>query len=104
MNKNTKKVVYEILENDELAREDTLYLVYRTLMKMLECNGGTALGIVIQGMKYKGISFEGITRAKRKWIEENKEKISREAEQIRRQEEELYKMEFSNYNHIPRID
>ena len=66
MNKNIKPVVYRILDEDKLAREDTWYLIQKTILSLLNVNQGTAFGIVIQGMKYKGISFEAITRAKRK--------------------------------------
>lgn len=102
MNKNIKKTVYRILEKDKLAREDTTYLIQQTLIEMLPCNQGTAFGQVLQGMKYQGISFEAITRAKRKYLEEHPNEISQETEQIRRQEEENYFMEYAN--HIPRID
>jgi len=102
MNRNIKKVVYSILEKDQLAREDTMYLIQQVLIEMLPCNAGTAFGQVIQGMKYKGISFEAITRCKRKWLEEHPNRISKEAEQIRREEEENYYMEYSN--HIPHIN
>ena len=53
-------------------------------------------------MKYQGISFEAITRAKRKYLEEHPNEISKETEQIRRQEKENYFVEYSR--HVPRID
>jgi len=102
MNRNIKPVVYEILKNDELAREDNGYLIQQVLIKMLDVNQGTAFGQVIQGMRYKGISFEAITRAKRKFLEENPELVNGKAEEIRRQEEEEYIMEYAK--HIPIID
>lgn len=102
MNRDIKPVVYSILEKDKLAREDTLYLVQQTIMQMLDVNQGTAFGIVIQGMKYKGISFEAITRAKRKFLEEHPDLVDDDTEQIRRQEEQKYEYEYSR--HIPRID
>ena len=101
MNRNIKKVVYEILRKDKLAREDTMYLIQQTIIKMLDVNQGTAFGIVIQGMKYKGISFEAITRAKRKFLEEHPDLVDDDTEQIRRQEEQKYEYEYSR--HIPHI-
>ena len=101
MNRDIKPVVYSILRKDKLAREDTMYLVQQTIMQMLDVNQGTAFGIVIQGMKYKGISFEAITRAKRKFLEEHTDLVDDDTEQIRRQEEEKYFMEYSR--HIPHI-
>lgn len=102
MNRDIKPVVYSILRKDKLAREDTMYLVQQTIMQMLDVNQGTAFGIVIQGMKYKGISFEAITRAKRKFLEEHPDLVDDDTEQIRRQEEQKYEYEYSR--HIPRID
>ena len=101
MNRNIKPIVYSILEKDKLAREDTMYLIQQTIIRMLDVNQGTAFGIVIQGMKYKGISFEAITRAKRKFLEEHPDLVDDDTEQIRRQEEENYFMEY--LNHIPHI-
>lgn len=98
MNKNIKPIVYNILDNDTLAREDTWYLIQQTLIRLLNINQGTAFGQVVQGMKYKGISFEAITRAKRKWQEENPNKVSKKVEDIRRQEEENYVMEYARWN------
>lgn len=94
MNKNTKKVVYKILERDELARKDDWYLVQQTLIEMLPCNQGTAFGQVLQGMKYKGISFESITRHRRKFLEKHPELKDNETEQARREEEGNYILEY----------
>lgn len=102
MNRNIKKTVYKILEKDKLAREDDWYLIQQTLIEMLPCNQGTAFGQVLQGMKINGISFEAITRQRRKFLEENPQLKEQNIENIRRQEEEEYYLEYAN--HIPRID
>lgn len=102
MNREIKKVAYKILREDKLAREDDWYLIQRVLMTMLPCNEGTAFGKILQGMKIKGISFEAITRKRRKFLEENPEYKSEEITQIREKEEEEYFMEYAN--HVPRID
>ena len=102
MNRDIKPIVYSILEKDKLARKDTMYLIQQTIIRMLDVNQGTAFGIVIQGMKYKGISFEAITRVKRKFLEEHPDLVDDDTEQIRRQEEQKYEYEYSK--HIPRID
>lgn len=93
MNKAIKNVVYTILEQNELAREDTWYLIEQTIMQMLPCNQGTAFRQVLQGMKYKGISFEAITRHKRKFLEKNPHLVTAKNEEIRRNEELAYHME-----------
>ena len=102
MNKNIKKTVYKILQEDSYAREDDWYLIQQTLMQMLPCNSGTAFGQVLQGMKVKGISFEAITRQRRKFLEENPQLRVENVEKARREEEENYYLEYSK--HIPRID
>lgn len=94
MNKNIKKTVYKILQEDEYAREDDWYLIQRTLMQMLNCNYGTAFGQVLQGMRVKGISFEAITRCRRKFMEENPQLKEQNVEKARREEEENYYLEY----------
>ena len=102
MNKGIKNIVYKILKEDKLSREDDWYLIQQVLIRILPCNEGTAFGNILQGMKYKGISFEAITRSRRKFFEENPEYREQEIENIRRQEEENYIIEYGN--HIPRLD
>ena len=69
---------------------------------MLPCNPGAAFGQVLQGMKVQGISFEAITRQRRKFLEENPQLRAENVEKARREEEEEYYLEYSR--HIPRID
>lgn len=102
MNRNIKKTVYKILQEDSYAREDDWYLIQQVLMELLPCNSGTAFGQVLQGMKVKGISFEAITRQRRKFLEENPQLKVEDVEKARREKEEEYIEEYSN--HIPRIN
>jgi hypothetical protein len=102
MNKQIKPTVYRILKEDKQAREDDWYLIFKTLQEILPCGQGTAFGSILQGMRYKGISFEAITRARRKFFEENPQYRELDVENIRRQEEEKYYTEYGN--HIPRLD
>lgn len=102
MNRNTKKVAYKVLTEDKYAREDDNYLIMQVLQQMLPCNEGTAFVQVLQGMKYSGISFESITRIRRKFLEENPQYRVQNVERARRKEEEEYFLEYGR--HIPRID
>ena len=102
MNRNIKKTVYKILNEDKYAREDDWYLIQQVLIEMLPCNPGTAFGQVLQGMKVKGISFGAITRQRRRFLEENPQLKVEKVEKARREEEENYYLEYSK--HIPRID
>lgn len=97
MNRNIKKTVYKILQEDSYAREDDWYLIQQVLMELLLCNSGTAFGQVLQGMKVQGISFEAITRQRRKFLEENPQLKVDSAEKARRKEEEEYILEYSNH-------
>ena len=94
MNRNIKKTVYRILQEDKLAREDDWYLIQQVLIELLPCNSGTAFGQVLQGMKVQGISFEAITRQRRKFLEENPQLKVENVEKVRREEEEKYYLEY----------
>ena len=98
MNKNIKKTVYKILREDKLAREDDWYLIQQTLIELLPCNAGTAFGQVLQGMKVQGISFEAITRQRRKFFEENPQLKVENVEKARREEEQKYYLEYMRRN------
>ena len=56
----------------------------------------------MDNIQFTGISVESITRARRKYLENNPEQKVEKAEKARRLEEEKYFMEYSR--HIPRID
>ena len=98
MNKNIKKTVYKILQEDEYAREDDWYLIQQALIELLPCNAGTAFGQVLQGMRVKGISFEAITRCRRKFMEENPQLKEQNVEKARREEEQEYYLEYMRRN------
>ena len=70
MNKLIKKTVYKILDEDEKAREDDNYLIFKVVQALEPELAGTAFANVMFNLKYKNISFEGITRARRKYFEE----------------------------------
>ena len=94
MNRKTKKIVYNILDNDEYAREDDLYLTFRVLNEMTGIDKGTAIWKVLNEMKYKGISFESITRHRRKWVELHPS-VKIKAKEKRQEEEQEYYLEYS---------
>ena len=103
MNKKTKQVVYKILDEDEYARENDLYLTFRVLNQMLGINKDTAIWTVLSGMKVNGISFESISRRRRYWLEKHPDiKEQLKATPKREEEEQEYYLEFGN--HIPHID
>lgn len=95
MRKEIKRTVYRILEQDSYARTDDNYLIMRVVQQLEPELAGTSFVNVMQGLKYKGISFEGITRARRKFLEEYPEFKDPDITLVREREEENYFMEYS---------
>ena len=102
MRNRIKKAVYEILQEDEYARKDDNYLILKVIQKLEPDLIGTTFVNVMTRIKFRGISFEGITRARRKFFEEHPELKEEKAETARRKKEEEYILEYGN--HIPRLD
>ena len=93
MNRKTKEIVYKILDTDEYARENDNYLIFRTLNEMTGIDKSTGIWSVLNKMGYNGISFESITRHRRKWIELHPE-IEVKVKQKRQAEEQEYYLEY----------
>lgn len=92
-----QKTVYRILEEDEYARANDGYLIMRVVQELEPELAGTTFVNVMRNMTFKGISCEGITRARRKFFEEYPGLKVDKAEKARRMEEELYRMEYSKH-------
>lgn len=96
-----KKTVYKILNEDEYTRGDDNYLILRVIQELEPSIVGTAFSNVMQQLGFRGISFEGITRARRKFFEEYPQLKVEKVEKVRREKEEEYREEYSN--HVPYI-
>lgn len=101
MNKQIKPIVYRILKEDKLAREDDNYLILRVVQELEPNLAGTTFVQVMTNLKFKKISLESITRARRKFFEEYPEYKIWDVEVARRKEEEKYFVEYGN--HVPMI-
>lgn len=66
----------------------------RVLNEMTGINKETGIWYVLNSMKFKGISFESITRHRRKWIELHPE-IKVKAKEKRKEEEQEYYLEYA---------
>lgn len=88
--KNLEKIVKELLEKDELAREDDCYLILEVVRTMFPFEVGKTFANVMTGAKSKGISFESITRARRKVQNKYPELKNKEVAEIRDYEQEEY--------------
>lgn len=89
-----KKAVANILEQDELARRDDNYLILKVVQEIEPSMASETFVNVMLNAKYKGISFESITRARRKYLNDHPELKDAETEQARREEEENYILEY----------
>ena len=101
MKRPIRKTVEKILQEDIYAREDDNYLILRVVQELEPTLAGTSFSMVMRNLKYKGISLEGITRARRKFLEKNPNLKIEKTEKARKKEEEYF-IEYGN--HIPRID
>ncbi len=101
MKRQIKNTVYKILKEDIYARQNDNYLIMKVVQELEPSLAGTSFVNVMQNLQFKGISLEGITRARRKFFEERPDLKIESTEKARRQEEENYFMEYSR--HIPRI-
>ena len=105
MNKQIRKVVKKILEDDEYARGDDDYLILKVVQELRPELTGSLFVTVMTNLKNcskdKQITFEGVTRARRKVQEMYPNlRASTKIEKSRREEEENYHAE---YNHIPSL-
>lgn len=71
--KKLEVIVEEILRNDELSRKDDCYLILQVVGRLYPYDVGEKFETVMFNAKNKGISFESITRIRRKLQEKNPE-------------------------------
>ncbi len=95
-----EKIVEEILRKEELTRVDDCFLILRVIQKMYPEFTGRSFAYVMMNGKKHGISFESITRARRKVQKKHPELVDKKTEETR-EAEQLEYMEFNNENHIP---
>ena len=89
--RNLEKVVEGILRKSELAREDDCYLILEVIRELYPFEVGKTFAQVMFSAKNKGISFESITRARRKLQKKYPELKNKEVAEIRDKEQEEYK-------------
>lgn len=102
MKRPIKKTVYKILQDEPYSRENDGYLIMRVVQELEPDMFRNNFEEVMQNLQFRGISFEGITRARRKFFEENPQLRIKKAEEARRKKEEEYFLEYGN--HISIID
>lgn len=92
-----KNLVEEILRNDKLARKDDCYLILQVISRLYPYEVGKNFEAVMFNAKNKGISFESITRCRRKVQEKNSELVDKETFIMRKAKQKEY-IEFSKKN------
>lgn len=88
--KRIDKIIKDILRNDELARKDDCYLILEVIRRIYPFEVGKTFAQVMMGAKGKGISFESITRVRRKVQNKYPELKDKETAEIRDKEQEEY--------------
>lgn len=89
--RNIEKYVEELLREDELARKDDCYLIFKIITIWFPKEAGKTFSEVMFGAKSKGICFESITRARRKIQRKYPELRDDETAEARDKEQEEYK-------------
>jgi len=102
MKSETRRIVDRILREDVRAREDDNYLILKVIEKLEPKLAVMRFSTAMLEIKSRKISFESITRARRKFFEENPQFNPKNVDRARRKREEEYYLEYSN--HISRID
>ena len=100
MNKQIKKTVYKVLQEDEYARSNDNYLIVRVAQILDPELAGT----MFINLRFSKLSMEGITRARRSFFKEFPELKPKQMTKIREQEEIEYHIEYGNEQHIPYIN
>ena len=95
--KRLEEIVEEILRNDQLAREDDCYLILQVISKIYPYEIGKRFETVMCNAKNKGISFESITRCRRKLQERNPELRDEETVKKRNEKQKEY-IKYSKHN------
>lgn len=95
-----EKIVEEVLQSETLARKDDSYLILKVVQRTNPELAVATFANVMLNAKAKGISFESITRARRKVQRNHPELVHKETEETR-QAEQIEYMEYANERHIP---
>ena len=102
MRKDVAKTTRKILLEEPYSRENAGYLIRRVIEILEPDLYKKDFRNIMDNLQFTGISFESITRARRKFFEENPKLKVEKTEIARREKEEEYYLEYAN--HITQID
>lgn len=101
MRRDVANKTREILQTESYARENDGYLIRRVIEEIEPNLYKNSFKMIMDNLQFSGISIESITRARRKFFEDNPELKVTKAEKARREKEQEYYLEYAN--HIPSI-
>lgn len=101
MRKEVAKVTRQILQNEPYLRENDGYLIRRVVETLEPDLYKKDFKEIMDNLQFYKISCESITRARRKFLEENPTLKIKQVEQVRREKEQEYEL---IYGHIPMIN
>ena len=96
-----EEVVEQILRQDKYSRNNDIYLILKYITKVYPYEVGKRFEEAMTNVSKKGLSFESITRARRKIQSKHKElRATREVQEARAEEQDLY-IEYATDGMIP---
>ena len=101
MRKDVAKTTRKILLEEPYARENDGYLIRRVIEILEPDLYKKDFKTIMDNLQLYKISIEGITRARRKFFEDNPNLKVEKTEIARREKEQEYYLEYAN--HIPHI-
>ena len=97
MRKDVAKTTRKVLLEEPYSRENDGYLIRRVIEELEPNLYKQNFEKIMDNIQFTGISFESITRARRKFFEENPNLKIEKTEQARREKEQEYYLEYSNH-------
>lgn len=97
MRKDVAKTTRKVLLEEPYSRENDGYLIRRVIEELEPNLYKQNFEKIMDNIQFTGISFESITRARRKFFEENPNLKVEKTEQARREKEQEYYLEYSNH-------
>ena len=97
MRKDVAKTTRKVLLEEPYSRENDGYLIRRVIEELEPNLYKQNFEKIMDNIQFTGISFESITRARRKFFEENPNLKVEKTEQARREKEQEYYLEYANH-------
>lgn len=97
MRKDVAKTTRKVLLEEPYSRENDGYLIRRVIEELEPNLYKQNFEKIMDSIQFTGISFESITRARRKFFEDNPELKIDKAEKARREKEQEYYLEYANH-------